>query len=184
MEPLIQTLYFLSGGATTLNFMLQSEGTMKQLDQKIKKRTKIKITNEIGQVIGSLKVKTEYPTRNVGCGGWVTPEDGIRGGKGDSEAGSEDGWSSKQPTCPKRDIFQIGCGDWMTPEDGIRGGKGDSEAGSEAGWSPRQPTCPKRDIFRNGRLEWNRRYTFQKQDGPLKKSLTGCVHRSSSLTRR
>ncbi|KAL4574998.1 hypothetical protein LXL04_021838 [Taraxacum kok-saghyz] len=41
----------------------KSEGTMKQLDQKIKKKTKIKITNEIGQVIGSLKVKTEYPTK-------------------------------------------------------------------------------------------------------------------------
>lgn len=42
---------------------LKLEGTMKELKQRIKKTTKIKITDEIGQVIVNLEVKINYPLK-------------------------------------------------------------------------------------------------------------------------
>ncbi|KAM0043075.1 putative peptide-N(4)-(N-acetyl-beta-glucosaminyl)asparagine amidase [Helianthus debilis subsp. tardiflorus] len=41
----------------------KDQGTKKEVDQKYKRKTKIKITNEIGQVIESLEVKIKYPLK-------------------------------------------------------------------------------------------------------------------------
>ncbi|CAH1430701.1 unnamed protein product [Lactuca virosa] len=41
----------------------KSEGTKKELDQQIKRKTKIKISNEMGQLIGNLEVKIDYPLK-------------------------------------------------------------------------------------------------------------------------